>query len=158
MTTSTDKKSTDNRDRPIAAFVSVGPRLIHYDLDVENAALVQRESITLPENIQYAWPHASGDYLYVASSNGGPGGTLNNRHFMSALRIDPATRALAYHGKPVSLPSRPIHITVDAPSDHALVAYNQPSGLTVHRLNGDGTVGELVKQEAPLDFGIYPHQ
>ena len=39
-----------------------------------------------------------------------------------------------------------------------LVAYNNPSGLSVHTLNADGTLGAEVKQPAPLDGGIYAHQ
>jgi 6-phosphogluconolactonase (cycloisomerase 2 family) len=39
-----------------------------------------------------------------------------------------------------------------------LVAYNDPSGVTVHRLNADGTIGALVNQPNALDTGIYAHQ
>jgi 6-phosphogluconolactonase (cycloisomerase 2 family) len=42
--------------------------------------------------------------------------------------------------------------------DFALIAYNEPSHVTVHRLNSDGTVGDEVAQAAGLDFGIYAHQ
>jgi hypothetical protein len=37
----------------------------------------------------------------------------------------------------MSLPSRPIHLSTDSPSEHALIAYNNPSGITVHRINRD---------------------
>jgi len=77
---------------------------------------------------------------------------------VSAFRVDPGTGALQPIGKPVSLPSRPIHVTVDIPGTHVLVAYNDPSSITVHRLNADGTIGAPVKQPAPLDTGIYAHQ
>ena len=33
-----------------------------------------------------------------------------------------------------------------------------PSGVTVHRLNADGTIGALVNQPSMLDMGIYAHQ
>jgi 6-phosphogluconolactonase (cycloisomerase 2 family) len=144
--------------RPLAAYASVGPRLIRYDLDAENAVLVERQSIDLPENIHYAWPHASGDCLYVASSNGGPNGTGNNRHCAVALRIDPVSGELRSLGEPQPLASRPVHITVDAVSRHLLIAYNNPSGLTVHRLNQNGSLGEVVQQSDPLEFGIFAHQ
>jgi 6-phosphogluconolactonase (cycloisomerase 2 family) len=39
-----------------------------------------------------------------------------------------------------------------------LAAYNDPSGLTVHRIGADGTIGSQVKQPQPLDVGIYGHQ
>src|SRR5437879_7556479 len=56
-------------------YSSVGPVLTHYDVDVdaEAAALTKRASVTLPANVQYAWPHASRRVLYVASSSSAPG-------------------------------------------------------------------------------------
>jgi len=39
-----------------------------------------------------------------------------------------------------------------------LTAYNDPSGLTVPRLGGDGTIGAPVAQQPDLDTGIYAHQ
>ena len=51
-----------------------------------------------------------------------------------------------------------MHLTVDANATHVLVAYNNPSGLSVHNLKADGTLGAEVKQPAPLDGGIYAHQ
>jgi 6-phosphogluconolactonase len=39
-----------------------------------------------------------------------------------------------------------------------LTAYNLPSTVSVHRIKGDGTIGALVQQPAPLDTGIYSHQ
>jgi 6-phosphogluconolactonase (cycloisomerase 2 family) len=38
-----------------------------------------------------------------------------------------------------------------------LIAYNDPSSVSVHRLNADGSVGALVSQPG-LDTGIYAHQ
>ena len=57
----------------VALYASVGPTLTHYDVDVAGAELSRRGSVTLPANVQYAWPHASRQYLYVASSNSSPG-------------------------------------------------------------------------------------
>jgi 6-phosphogluconolactonase (cycloisomerase 2 family) len=51
-----------------------------------------------------------------------------------------------------------VHLTVDANATHVLVAYNNPSGLSVHALKEDGTLGAEVKQQGPLDAGIYAHQ
>jgi 6-phosphogluconolactonase (cycloisomerase 2 family) len=39
-----------------------------------------------------------------------------------------------------------------------LAAYNSPSGVTVHRLEADGTIGAPVAQPGNLDTGIYAHQ
>src|SRR4029077_9829071 len=101
----------------------------------------------------------------IAWSNGGasnlpqggaaPGGS---QHSLSAFRIAPASGALLPPGQPAPLPSRPIHITTDIPGTHVLAAYNDPSGVTVHRIEADGTIGSQVKQPQPLDVGIYGHQ
>jgi 6-phosphogluconolactonase len=141
-----------------AYYASVGPALTLYDIDVEAAALTGRGAVTLPANIQYAWPHLSKRFFYVVSSNGGPG-IAGDKHFASALTIDPASGTLRrLHGAPAPLPSRPIHVSVDASGNYLLIAYNNPSNLTVHRLNADGTVGARVAQPQKLDTGVYAHQ
>ena len=56
------------------------------------------------------------------------------------------------------LPSRPIHASVDIAGEYLLTAYNNPSSLTVHRINQDGTLGERVDQPHPLDTGKFAHQ
>lgn len=144
----------------IALYRSVGEELVHYEVDVDGAALVKRTAVTLPAKVQYAWPHPSRQYLYLASSDGGPGssGIKGDKHHVSALRIDPATGALQLHGQPQPLPSRPIHISLDTAGAYALVAYNAPSGVTVHAINPDGTIGTRINQPGPLDTGIFAHQ
>src|SRR5262249_47376352 len=64
-------------------YVSLGPSLRLYLIDPDNAGLIERGAVQLPENIQYAWPHPSAPYLYVASSNGGSGttGVKGDGHF-----------------------------------------------------------------------------
>ena len=138
-------------------YASIGPELALYDIDVDGAALTKQSGVTLPANIQYAWPHPSRRYLYVVSSNGGPGLT-GDKHFANALTIDPATGALRLHGEPAALPSRPIHASVDHSGEYLLTAYNNPSNITVHQLNADGTIGAPVAQSGTPDFGIYAHQ
>jgi 6-phosphogluconolactonase len=141
-------------------YASVGPALTLYHLDVEKAALSRQTTIQLPANVQYAWPHPSAHFLYVASSSGGPGsaGVQGTEHYLTALRVDPATGVVQAHGPSAALRSRPIHMSLDRTGAYALTAYNNPSGTTVHRINADGTVGEEVKQNATLDGGIYGHQ
>jgi len=140
-------------------YASVGPELSLYDVDIDiaGAALEKRGSVTLPANVQYAWPHPSTRYLYVVSSNGGPG-VAGDTHLASAFRVDPGSGALQPHGEPQALPSRPIHASVDAAGEYLLTAFNNPSGVTVHRINGDGTLGGRVSQPEKLDAGIYAHQ
>jgi 6-phosphogluconolactonase (cycloisomerase 2 family) len=138
-------------------YASVGPELALYDIDIADAALQKRGTVTLPANVQYAWPHPSKRYFYVVSSNGGPG-SVGNTHLASAFRLDPETGALQAHGEPRSLPSRPIHTSVDASGEFLLTAYNNPSNVTVHRISADGTIGEPLSQAGKLDTGIYAHQ
>jgi 6-phosphogluconolactonase len=138
-------------------YSSIGAELALFDIDIEAGALIRRSAVTLPANIQYAWPHPSHRYLYVVSSNGGPG-LAGDRHHGNALTIDPATGTLRHHGAAAPLPSRPIHVSVDRSGEYLLTAYNNPSNVTVHRLNGDGTIGGLIAQPEKLDAGIYAHQ
>jgi 6-phosphogluconolactonase len=138
-------------------YASVGPLLKIFDVDVEAAELRQRGAVTVAANIQYAWPHPSRRYLYVVSSGGGPG-VPGDKHFANAFLIDPSNGDLKPHGKPAALPSRPIHTSVDRSGTYLLTAYNDPSGLTVHRLANDGTIGAPVPQPLNLDTGIYAHQ
>ena len=121
--------------------------------------LTPRESVTLPASVQYAWPHASRHYLYVASSNTVPGSSIvGTEHHVTALAIDPATGALKKHGEALRLPTRPIHLSTDIPSENILVAFNNPSSVRVYRINKDFTPGEEVSQPGPIDAGIYAHQ
>jgi 6-phosphogluconolactonase len=138
-------------------YASIGPELTLFDLDVDAATLAKRSTVTLPANIQYAWRHPARTCLYVVSSTGGPG-VAGDKHYANALLIDPASGALRLHGEPASLPSRPIHTSVDRAGEYLLTAYNAPSNVNVHRLNTDGTVGAPVVQPEKLDCGIYAHQ
>jgi 6-phosphogluconolactonase len=143
----------------VALYASVGPELTQYDVDVEAATLARRGTVILPANVHYAWPHASGRYLYVASSNSASGmGPTGDKHHVTAFHIDPASGALTAHGEPIALPTRPIHMTTDIPSEHLLVAFSNPSAVRVYRVNPDMTPGEEVGQPGPIDPGIYGHQ
>src|SRR6202051_5136275 len=141
-------------------YASAGPELTLYSVDVDNASLTKRDTVSTAVNIQYAWPHPSKQYLYVVSSNGGPGatGVAGNKHLANAFRIDPASGALTPHGPTLTLPSRPIHTSVDMPGEYLLIAYNDPSNLTVHRINKDGTLGDRINQPETLDTGKFAHQ
>jgi 6-phosphogluconolactonase (cycloisomerase 2 family) len=138
-------------------YASIGPELILFDIDVEGATLTKRGAVKLPANIQYAWPHPSRRFLYVVSSNGAPG-FAGDKHYASALAVDPATGALTLLGDPAALVSRPIHTSVDATGVYLLIAHNNPSNISVLRLNADGTLGAPVAQPGKLDTGIFAHQ
>jgi 6-phosphogluconolactonase (cycloisomerase 2 family) len=147
-------------DQKVSLFANVGPDLTHYDVDVGGAELIKRETVTLPGAVQYAWPHASRRYLYVATSNNAPGYVREPQtdHHVTALTIDPKTGTLSKHGEPIRLPTRPIHISTDIPSEYILVAFNNPSAVRVYRINKDFTPGEEVKQPGTIDAGIFAHQ
>ena len=141
-------------------YVSLGSALKLYRIDADKAALAAQDATMLPEKVQCAWPHPSAPFVYVGSSNGGSAmaGVKGDRHFLSALRIDKDSGELKPHGASAALRWRPIHVTVDHAGVFALTAYNNPSSVTVHRINADGTVGEEVAQRAALDCGIFAHQ
>jgi 6-phosphogluconolactonase len=141
-------------------YSAVGPELTPYSVDVDGATLSKQVGVSTPANIQYAWPHPSKRYLYVVSSSGGPaaGDATGSTHTANAFAIDPATGALKPHGETVKLATRPIHTSVDISGHYLLIAYNNPSSLTVHRIKADGTIGDQVEQPNKLDTGIFAHQ
>jgi len=140
-------------------YQGVGDRVTHWDVDVESATLARRDTLSVPSNVQYAWPHPSRRYLYVSTSDAASGNAPNpgTVHRLCAVRVD-GSGALAMHGEPAALPQRPIHNSVDATGAYALTCYNNPSNVTVHRINDDGTVGALVQQATKVDTGIFAHQ
>lgn len=144
----------------IACYASAAATLTQYAVDAGAGTLTRRATVRLPAMVQYAWPHANRRVLYVASSDSGPGreARAGREHHLSALSIDPASGALSPLGAPVRLPARPIHVSTDAASRFLLTAYNQPSSVTVHRIEADGSVGASVPQATGLDVGIYAHQ
>ena len=146
-----------------AVYAGVGEELIAFSLDVERATLTRQSSVTLPGFVQEAWSSPRTPFLYVAWSNGGASYNgsgvepRGDRHGITAFRVD-ADGALHQHGSPAALRSRPIHLTGDGPGRHLLVAYNDPSGVSVHAINADGSVGGEVSQRASIDAGVYAHQ
>jgi 6-phosphogluconolactonase len=143
----------------VSLYANVGPDLTQYDMDVEAATLTRRGTVTLPANVQYVWPHASRRHLYVATSDSASGmGRQGSTHHVSAFAIDQSSGALSPHGAPIRLPTRPIHMAIDIPSAHILVAFSNPSGIGVYRINPDATPGDEVAQSHPIDPGIFAHQ
>jgi 6-phosphogluconolactonase (cycloisomerase 2 family) len=147
----------------IALYASVGEELIAFNVDVDRAVLTRQSSVMLPGFVQEAWASPSAPFLYVAWSNGGTSyngsgvAPIGDKHGVTAFRID-ANGALHAQGTPAALRSRPIHITGDISGRHLLVAYNDPSGISVHAINSDGTIGFDVAQTGKIDPGIYAHQ
>jgi 6-phosphogluconolactonase len=143
----------------LALYASVGNTLTHYDIDVAGAELTRRAAVNLPANVQYVWPHASQPLLYAATSDSASGmGAAGANHHVTALKIDTASGALSPHGASIPLPTRPIHMATDIPSEHVLVAFNNPSAIRVYRINPDGMPGAEVAQSGAIDPGIFAHQ
>jgi 6-phosphogluconolactonase (cycloisomerase 2 family) len=144
-------------------YAAAGAELAQYDVDVEQATLTRRGTVALPANVQEAALHPSRRHLYVAWSNigasyGGSGGAgRQGRHGVTAFRLNAASGVPTPDGPPTSLRARPIHLTTDVNGTHLLVAYNDPSGVTVHRIQPDGTIGAEMEQPSALDTGIYGH-
>jgi 6-phosphogluconolactonase (cycloisomerase 2 family) len=139
---------------PLFLHAAVGPELATYAVGAHDGSLRKTSSVTLPFAVQYVWHHPSTRFLYAAWSNGMQG----DRHGVTAYRVDTQTGALSAHGSAIEIRHRPVHLTVDADASHVLIAYNNPSSLSVHTLNRDGTLGAEVKQPARIDGGIYAHQ
>jgi 6-phosphogluconolactonase (cycloisomerase 2 family) len=156
-------QSPAKRPASVGVYAAVGEELIAFGLDVERATLTRQSSVRLPGFVQEAWASSSTPVLYVAWSNGGASyagsgiDPLGDRHGITAFRIG-ADGPLHEHGASARLRSRPIHISGDQPGRHLLVAYNDPSGVSVHAINPDGSVGREVPQRPSIDAGIYAHQ
>lgn len=138
-------------------YTGAGDQLTHHALDVATGGLDQRETLDLRAPIQFGWTHPSRRWLYVATGHrGSPGPGAS--HGLWTLGIDPGTGALSVQGEPLALPARPIHLCVDPAGRTLYVAYNDPSSLTSHAVQADGSVGPARPQHQPLDTGIFAHQ
>jgi 6-phosphogluconolactonase len=145
-----------------AFYSGVGGQLTHFEVDFGSATLAKRAAVTLPGGVQYAWPHPDRRHLYVATSSGGVGiapvpGYPVDQHYLAAFRVTPLGD-LSLDGNLIKLRQRPIHLSVDGAGEHVLVAYNFPSNVSVHKIKGDGSIGDEVKQADNLEKGIYFHQ
>lgn len=140
-----------------AFYASIGPTLTRYEADLANATLTAKQSLNLTLDIQYAWRHPERPIFYVAISNGGPGKTGNQNQIV-ACRIDETSGDISLFGPARDLPWRPLHLSLDKRNQHLLVAYNNPSGVTVHKIDADGSIGDRVPQSDDIDVGIFGHQ
>jgi 6-phosphogluconolactonase (cycloisomerase 2 family) len=144
--------------RRLALYASTGSRLLQFAVDVDQFALWGfGDAVSVTENVQYACPDISATHLYAALSNGAPG-TSGDAHYVTALRIDSKSGTLFPHGEHLRLPSRPVHITTDARSEHVLIVYTELRTVTVIRIAEDGKLGPEVKQPHDLDTGVFAHQ
>lgn len=138
-------------------YAAIGPVLTRYEADLETASLTARQSLNFGLDIQYAWRHPALPVFYVVVSNGGPGRTGDVNQLI-ACRIDPDSGDIARFGPARDLRWRPLHVSLDKQNAHVLVAYNNPSAVTVHAIAEDGALGDEVPQSSDLDVGIFGHQ
>jgi 6-phosphogluconolactonase (cycloisomerase 2 family) len=141
----------------IALYSAVHDILTHYEVDIEAAVLTKRNSIRMPAKVQYAWPHPSRPILYISTSNGGPKLKSDQNH-VTAYSVA-ADGSLAQHGESKPFARRAVHMCLDPSGRYALNGHNAPtSGITVHRIKPDGSLGDEIVQDATLNYGNYPHQ
>ena len=138
-----------------AVHASLGARLYRIRRDGDSLVRDPRPLI-LPAQVQEGWQHPSGRYFYIASSDQRTSAARVRHHYLNAFRVD-SSGDLQPFGGAVELPHRPIFITVDQRGEYVLSAYSFPSSLSVHRLHADGSIGDMVEQQANLDAGFYAH-
>lgn len=138
-----------------AVYASVDARLYRIRHEGETLTRDSRPLI-LPAQVQEAWQHPSGRYVYIASSDQRTSLAAERHHYVNAFRVGPSGE-LSPLGGAVELRQRPIYITVDHRGEYLISAYSAPSGISVHRLAPDGMVGEEIEQAERLDVGFYAH-
>lgn len=138
-----------------AVYASIDARLYRIRRDGDGLIREPRPLI-LPAQVQEAWQHPSGRYVYVASSDERTSTRAVTHHYLNAFHVD-SSGTLTPFGGAVPLARRPIYVTVDQGGAYLISAYSGPSGISVHRLNVDGSIGDEIEQDADLDVGFYAH-
>jgi 6-phosphogluconolactonase (cycloisomerase 2 family) len=137
-------------------YAALDNELVSFDVSESECALDRTSAIKLPDAVQYVWPHPVLPVVYVAYSNrlitGG------EHHGIAVCRRDATSGRLVSVGQVTELDNRPVHLTVDETGCFLLIAYNGPSGLTVHALLESGDLGQPVAPSEPLELGNYVHQ
>ena len=143
--------------RMVALYSAVHDTLTRYEVGIDDATLTKGGVIKMPAKVQYAWPDRARRFLYVSTSNGGPKLKSDYNH-VSAFAIG-ENGELTQHGDSRPFARRAVHMCLDPSGRFSLNAHNAPtSGITVHRIQSDGSVGDEVQQSVALDYGNYPHQ
>ena len=140
----------------LALHLAIGPELILQRLDREHLSLHDVSRITLPAPVQYIWPHPTRSLLYVACSNR-PVSRADNLHVLATVAVDEQDGSMQLLAE-VPLPTRPIHLTLDAQAGHALVVYNSPALITSHAIDSNGLAGNAMELTPGLNVGVFPHQ
>lgn len=140
----------------LVLHLTIGPDLICFGVDRDDLSLREIHRLTLAAPVQYVWPHPSRNLLYVASSNRSIS-KAGNQHMLATVEVDDHTGAMRQLSQ-VSLPTRPIHLTLDPAARWALVVYNAPALISAHAIDSAGRAGETIVQSPVPRVGHFPHQ
>ena len=138
-------------------YAAIGDRLIHFNANIDTAKLEHNASVKFGLNIQYVWRHPDLSIIYLALSNGGPG-NKGTKHQLCACNLNTKDGTIEDIINSITLPYRPLHLSIDHQKKHVLVAYNNPCFVSVHQLESSGAISSLIKQDINLDEGIFGHQ
>lgn len=137
-------------------YAAIGSVFTQFVADPSSQTLVRGTSLDLALNIQSARRHPNLPMLYVACSARVDREDLGQDHTLETLIVG-EDDTLSRKSAPIRLPHRPIHITCSSDGRHLVVAFNRPAGVAVWSLRSDGTLGDMVVQDAGLDVGVFPH-
>ncbi len=133
----------------VALYANVGADLTHYEVDVANADtdqardrhLAGRGAIRLAAQVA-PLPLRREQQQRAGLCQGAE--NRSSRHRAGDRSGD--RRRSKCTVRRSALPTRPLHLTLDIPSENILVAFNNPAAVRVYRINKDFTPGEEVKQ------------
>ena len=145
------------RDRSQYLYASIGTQFCWYLPDLTAHQLDFISSTDFGSNIQYVWAHPQKDIIYVALSDGGPG-KKGSYHSILACSIDRKTGEPAILGPKQRVQYRPIHLSTDERGENLFVAYNNPSSMSVHKIEANGDIGDTRIQLSKDQAGIFGHQ
>jgi len=139
-------------------YVSVGGTLSRAELRDGGRSLTLHTVLRAPAEIQYVCQHPREDVAYIAS---GDRANPQGSHHVTLLRLNAGNGSAATAGPMVSLPARPIHISIDRSAARLLVAHGGvgiPSGVSIVSLRADGTPEATIGQFRSADVGAFAHQ
>jgi len=140
----------------LVLYTAIGPELICQRVNREDLSLNDVSRLVLSAPVQYVWPHPHRNLLYVACSNR-PISPADDLHVLATVEVDENDGSMRQLAE-VPLPTRPIHLTLDAQARFVLVVYNAPACITAHALDSNGLAGKVLPQEIAPHVGVFPHQ
>ena len=138
-------------------YASIGTQFSWFLPDLTTHKLDFISSKDFDSNIQYVWAHPQKEIIYLALSDGGPG-KKGSYHSILACSIDRNTGEPSVLGPKQRVPYRPIHLSTDERGENLFTAYNNPSSLSVHKIEANGNIGDTRIQLSKDQAGIFGHQ